>query len=71
MLTVVIILYTHKWKDPLIPTMEEGMMKAMELAKMAKLIVLIKEKILSSFVLKTLLDFVFKTEKKINFDFIF
>lgn len=44
------ILCTQKWKEASTPTMEEWMEKLMELREMEKLIKLIKEKNVNSFV---------------------
>ena len=59
MITAVRVLYAQRWKDSIIPTMEEWMVKLMELAEMAKLTALIREKTLTNFMAnwKPLLDF--------------
>lgn len=53
------------WKDLTSPTVEEQMVKVMELAEMAKLTALVREKTLKFHaVWKPLLDFLRKTGKK-------
>lgn len=44
MTTVARVLYTQEWKDSTLPTMNEQMVKMMELAQMTKMIALIKDR---------------------------
>lgn len=43
MITATRLLYAHRWKDLTMPTMEVWFLKMIELAQMAKLIILIIE----------------------------
>lgn len=69
MLTVVRILHAQRWKDSLITTVEEWMVKGMELLEIAKINCFIKDNNLSSSVSisKPLPDFVLKVGKKMKF----
>lgn len=66
MITAVRLLNAQKWKGPVLPKMEEWLMKMMGLAEMAKLTSLIKEKTTSSFAAdrKRLKDFCMKEGEK-------
>lgn len=64
MVTAARLLYAQRWKEPISPTMEEWMIKMMELVKMAKLTFFIREKTLRKFMVdwKSFLDLC-RTEK--------
>lgn len=66
-LTVARIVYAQRWKDTPIPTMQKWMGKVIELAEMAKLTILIKEKNLSSsvYIWKEFLHFVLEMKKNL------
>ena len=65
MITAARLLYAQKWKNETIPTMNEWLMKMMELAAMAKLTALIKEGATTRFMLdwKPFIEYVQEIEK--------
>lgn len=65
MITAARLLYAHTWKYSEIPTMEGYLVKMIELAEMARMICLIRERTMSSFITdwKPLMEF-FAVEKK-------
>ena len=65
MITAARLLYAQRWKDSALHTMEEWLVKMMELAEMAKLTSLIREKTITMFTAdwKPLIAFLPETEK--------
>lgn len=59
------MLYAEKWKDSGIPTMEEWLVKVTELAEVAKLTSLIRERTITTFISgwNILMDFLLKKEE--------
>ena len=65
MITAAKLIYAQRWKDAQIPSMEDWMIKLMELAQMAKLTALIRENTVTGFVSiwKPLLDYLLVMQK--------
>ena len=66
MIMAATLLYAQNWKNEIIPTMDEWKLKILELAAMAKLTVIMRERSTSIFTLewKPLIEYFQETEKE-------